>query len=136
MRNIMKSLIFVAATIGIASCANSPPPQASGKQMTGDEIVAWYMSGKHTETSGTSLRSGNSWTITRDGQGRQTIRGSGGFTDNGTYRMNGDEICNKWQTIRNGEEMCTTLHAYPDGSYAAVNTKGERIATFSAPTEK
>jgi hypothetical protein len=45
-------------------------------------------------------------------------------------------MCNKWEKIRNGAEACTTLHALPDGTYEAANEKGERIATFTAPTVK
>lgn len=137
MQKLTTILFTVCAlSVGLAACATKPPPQASGKMMTGEEIAAWYMSGKQTETGGRSRDSGNAWTISRDGKGGQSISVSGGFSDTGSYRIDGDMLCTKWIKIRSGAEQCTTLHALPDGTYEAANEKGERIATFTAPAVK
>ena len=138
MNNLTTNLFAICAiSIGLAACAAKPPPKVTGKMMTGDEVAAWYLSGKATETSGTSTISGNSWTISRDGEGEQSIKSdSGSFSDTGTYRLEGNALCSKWVKIRDGNEACATLHAMPDGTYEAANEKGELIATFAAPVTK
>lgn len=138
MRKLTTILFAVCAlSISLAACASKPPPKATGKMMTGEEIAAWYMSGNQTETAGKSVGTGNAWVISRNGNGEQSISSNNGnFTDKGTYRIDGDILCTKWVKIRNGAEACTTLHVLPDGTYEAANEKGERIATFTAPTVK
>ena len=89
------------------------------------------MSGTATVSKGRSLESGSNWEIARDGNGVQSIKVvDSGFADTGTYRIDGYQICSKWQKIRDGSETCSALYALPDSTYEAADGKGVKLATF------
>lgn len=39
------------------------------------------------------------------------------FTDTGTWRLNGNEFCTKWDIIRAGEEKCTDFRQTSEDSF-------------------
>ena len=131
----LTTALIIGVALGVSACRTTPPPKPMGVKVTGEELATWYMSGKSTTTEGTSLESGRAYVITRDGAGQQQLSSSGGsFTDTGSYRIEGDKVCSKWEVIRNGVEQCFFTYALPDGTYEVFDDKGVKTSTLRAPS--
>ncbi len=131
----LTTALIIGVALGVSACRTTPPPKPMGVKVTGEELAAWYMSGKSTTTESTSLESGRSYVITRDGAGRQQLSASGGsFTDTGSYRIEGDMVCNKWKVVREGQEKCFVMYALPDGTYEVFDENGVKTSTLRAPS--
>ena len=111
---------------------STPPPKPVGSPMTGAELTQIYLSGTPLLISGHSLKSGRNFTIARDGKGGQSITNpSNDFSDTGTYRIQGNQLCSKWVKIREGAESCNSVFKAKDGSYEYSDEKGNLAGTFT-----
>lgn len=62
--------------------------------------------------------------------GRKTLK-KATFADTGTYRIDGDTICGKWNKIRNGREACSRLYRIGENRYRVVYTSGREGGTLT-----
>ncbi len=51
-------------------------------------------------------------------------------TDEGTWWVEGDKSCKKWENILDGEERCTTIYKLGDNKYRSVKERS-RSSTWS-----
>ena len=119
------TVAVLALGLGLAACKTTPPPKPTAAQLTGEQLHALYMSGTEAVSNGKSFKNDVDWHVTFDGKGGQTLLNkTNGYTDTGTYRIDGNKFCSKWDNLRNGRELCNPIYEGPNGSYEGYDDQG------------
>lgn len=99
----------------------------SGVQpMTGNEISELFSQPTNVSYSGPK----GSATIHHMPDGTQKIDYPGG-TDEGNWRVNGDDICGKWQKLRSGSEQCSSMFKISENTYKFFGSDGSYRGTLT-----
>jgi hypothetical protein len=100
------SKFIVGLGVAIAAAASSP---AIAAPLTASEVEEALI-GKTIQ----GKRMGMTIKIKLEGNGSAAME-STIMDDTGNWRMNGQELCMKWQSFNNGEERCSLITREKDG---------------------
>lgn len=123
-------LIFVLMTaLLMQGCASQRAPysEPEGTLMTNSDLATLFSQPGQAEFANSRGIS----VVSYAPDGTQTLK-KGSFSDVGTYRIDGNQLCSKWKKIRNGAEECSTLYRTGAKEYRVASQTGGKggVLTF------
>ena len=98
------------------------------KPLNNQELTTLFS--KNLDVSFHSYTRGNTISLRYYPDGSQKLESSQ-ISDEGTYTIVNGEQCSRWNTIRNGAELCATFFAIGDNKYESFDRKGSKIGTLT-----
>ncbi len=120
------ALVLALTGLGLAGIETADQKLFAAEKtpMSGAEIQRLWASGV---TLRGELETGMEFTVQYFPDGTATIDyfsfNSDG-TDKGTWWVEGDKSCKKWENIGSGEKRCTTIYKIGDNKYRSVPERG------------
>jgi hypothetical protein len=122
------SRVLLAAAIGVSVSAGAA---LAGDTMTGAELTALLANGKTIKLGGPGTEYNGELAMNADGTGKGQVKTNGGrvIKVEGTWKINGDQVCRIWEDLDDGKEVCETwekdgtnrVQVMVDGESVGVN---------------
>ncbi len=118
--------IFAFLTTGCTS-PKEELSKAGKRSMTAQELTALYA---QDPIFAFTTSQGGEAVMKQYANGRVELDvNNGGYKDEGTYRLKGNQTCFVWKKIRNGKEGCSSLYDLGDNKFRSINEDGSESST-------